>query len=240
MMPRDSPYTLEICVEAAAALAACVNFADRIELCAGLDVGGLTPSIGMMQQAKASGVETHVLIRPRSGDFTMSAAELKLAVADIQLVRALGLHGVVIGVERDGVLDRTALETMIKAARGLDVTLHRVIDVLDDPIAAMQTAIELGCVRILTSGSAQSAVEGITGLAQLHAAAAGRIEIMAGAGINSQTIDTIKAHTDITSFHASCTRQMPLDPRYVSFGFGEAVRGIDLEEMERLVRQLTV
>ena len=103
-MPQNSPYTLEICVEAPSALAACCDDADRIELCSGLDVGGLTPSIGLMELAALSGVETHVLIRERSGNFAMTATDITSAVASIRVVREMGLHGVVIGAEQDGVL----------------------------------------------------------------------------------------------------------------------------------------
>ena len=238
MMPPNSRYELEICVETPAALDASVQVADRVELCAGLDVGGLTPSLGLMQQAKDLGVETHVLIRPRSGDFKVTKAELAVAVADIHAVREIGLHGIVIGAEHAGGLDRAALAEMVQAAKGIDVTMHRVIDVLDDPVAAMETAIELGFTRILTSGSAQSAPEGIAGLTRLHKAAAGRIDIMAGAGINSQNIGAIMDQTEITSFHASCAAKMPLDQRYVEFGFGKATRSFDKGEMARLSSRL--
>ena len=238
MMLPNSPYSFEICIETPDALDACIGVADRIELCSGLDVGGLTPSVGLMEQAKASGVETHVLIRPRSGDFTMTSADLAAAVADIGAARQLGLKGVVIGAEREGALDRSAINEMVQASEGLDVTLHRVIDVLDDPVAVMEIAIEFGFVRILTSGSAPSAPEGITGLARLLDASAGRIEIMAGAGINSTNIAGIMDQTDIMSFHSSCSATRPLDSRYTAFGFGETVRSFDLGEAKQIAAQL--
>lgn len=238
-MPRNSPYTLEICVESPAALNACAAVADRIELCAGLDIGGLTPCAGLMELAAASGIETHVLIRTGSGDFAMTETDVTVAVASIRAVRQMGLHGVVIGAERDGALDRRALDAMIRAADGLDVTLHRVIDVLDDPIAAMEVAVEYEAKRILTSGGAASAAEGAAGLSQLHEAAAGRIEIMAGAGINSRNIASIIAQTDITSFHASCSAQTDLAQRYIDFGFGQSKRVFDTDELASLVQHLS-
>lgn len=238
MMLPNSPYTFEVCIETPDALDACNGVADRIELCCGLDVGGLTPSIGLMEQAKASGVETHVLIRPRSGDFTMTSADLAAAVADIRAARQLGLKGVVIGAERDGALDRSAISEMVQAADGIDVTLHRVIDVLNDPMAALEIAIEFGFVRILTSGSAPSAPQGINGLARLLDASAGRIEIMAGAGINSTNISGIMDQTDIQSFHTSCSSKRPLDSRYTAFGFGDTARSFDLAEAKQIAAQL--
>lgn len=237
-MPQNSPYTFEICVESPDALRGCIGIADRIELCSALDIGGLTPSYGLMEQAKASGLETHVLIRPRGGDFTMTAADIATAVVDIRAVRDMGLHGVVIGAERGNALDRRALETMAQVADGIDVTLHRVIDVLDDPIAAMETAIELGFVRILTSGSATSAPRGVAGLARLHKASAGRIEIMAGAGINSSNISAITDRTDIAAFHSSCSAKMPLTQRHAAFGLGENMRSFDRQEAAKIVAHL--
>jgi copper homeostasis protein len=238
MMPRNRPFAFEVCVESPDALQGCIGIADRIELCSALDIGGLTPSYGLMEQAKASGLETHVLIRPRGGDFTMTAADIATAVADIRAVREMGLHGVVIGAEQGKALDREALAKMAQAADGIDVTLHRVIDVLDDPLVAMETTIELGFKRILTSGSALSAPRGVAGLAQLHIASAGRIEIMAGAGINSDNISAITDHTDITAFHSSCSAKTPLTQQHAAFGLGEEMRCFDPQEAKKIAAHL--
>ncbi len=233
-MQPNNRYTLEVCVESPAAIAACVGVADRIELCSALDLGGLTPDIGMMAYAASLGIETHVLIRPRSGDFTMDAHDITVAVSSIRAARQTGLKGVVIGAARDGVLDRSALDIMVAASDGLDVTLHRVIDAVDDPLAALEVAIEIGAVRLLTSGAAATAPDGINGLNSLFRAADGRIEIMAGAGINSKTLPAIIAQTPITSFHASCTSHRVLDQRYGRIGFGKTARSLDLAELTRL------
>lgn len=234
MMPRNSAYTFEICVDAPAAIAASAEFADRIELCSALDIGGITPDIGMMERAASFGVETHVLIRPRSGDFTMDSDDVSTAITSIETVRNIGLKGVVIGAERDGAVDLKALESMARAADGLDITLHRVIDVVDDPIAALEVAIELGFSRILTSGAAPSAVDGMSRLSQLHDIASNRIEIMAGSGINSANLPEIIAGTPITSFHASCSKMSPLDERYAALGFGSARRVFDPLEARKI------
>lgn len=234
MMPRNSPYTFEICVETPAAITASAAFADRIELCSGLDVGGLTPDIGMMECAASVGIETHVLIRPRSGDFVMSPDDITTAIGAIGAVRQLGLKGVVIGAERAGALDRKALEAMVRTADGLDVTLHRVVDVVDDPLAAMKVAVDLGVVRILTSGAARSAADGIVGLNRLHAKAAGRIEIMAGSGINSANLPDILKATQVKSFHASCSQKSAIAARYTGFGFGQTKRVFDPAEAAKI------
>jgi copper homeostasis protein len=240
MMPLSSPYSLEICVETPTAIDACVGIADRIELCAGLDVGGLTPSIGMMEYANLSGVETHVLIRPMSGDFQMGPSDIAVAVTDIRKVRDMGLHGVVIGAERDGVLDRKALDAMVRAADGLEITLHRVIDILSDPVGAMEVAIGYGFTRILSSGGGASAHSAMAQLREMHQSARGRVEVMAGAGVNSANIADIIEQTDLTSFHASCSYKARLDHRYASFGFGEVERSFDRDELAKLAACLNV
>lgn len=233
MRPNRS-VRLEICVDTAAALSACEGLADRIELCSGLAVGGLTPDPGLLHAAADTSLETHVLIRPKTGDFIYTKQCLMASVRSIVEARALGLKGVVIGAERDGKLDRPALEEMIAAADGMNVTLHRVIDVLTDPVAAVQVAADLGIKRILTSGAAKSAVEGIAMLNQLHAASAGRVEIMAGGGINSHVLPQLIDQTPLSSFHASCSQVIDLDGRYAELGFGGVNRSIDWAELKRL------
>lgn len=237
-MPPNSLYTFEICVETPTAITASAAFADRIELCSALHLGGLTPDVGMMELAAAIGIETHVLIRPRCGDFTMNGEDISAAVATIKAVRDFGLKGVVFGAERDGALDQNALESMASAAQGLDLTLHRVIDVVDDHIAALEAAIDLGFKRILTSGRARSAVDGMTGLNRLHKAAADRIEIMAGSGITSANLQDLIATTPIASFHASCSRMLPLEERYTSLGFGLTKRAFDPMEAGKIMSLL--
>ncbi len=243
MTPQNKRATLEVCVDTPDAITACAVVADRIELCSGLDVGGLTPDFGMMEHAANESIETHVLIRPRSGDFIMSNEDILVAQTNIKTVRDLGLKGVVIGAERHGVLDRIALEAMALAADGLDITLHRVIDVVDEPEEALEFAIEIGAKRILTSGGKKSAAHGIEGLNRLHAKAAGRIEIMAGSGINSANIESLMNATQITSFHASCSRADAIEAKYGDFGFGRSKRVFDAVEagkLATLIRKITV
>lgn len=219
-MPPNKPIDLEICVETAQGIAAAQGQADRIELCSGLGVGGLTPSLGLMEMARDSGLETHVLIRPRSGDFEMDARDLELCLKDISTVRDCGLHGVVIGAVRDQALDKDALSTMCAAAEGLVVTLHRAIDVVADPLQALDIAVDLGMARILTSGGAENAVLGRAVLAELCSHAAGRIDIMAGGGITPGNVAALLADADIDAIHASCGRKILLPDAYGAKGFG--------------------
>ena len=223
-MPQADRTTLEICVETPDGLFAAQDFADRIELCSALDIGGLTPSPGVLRLAVQSRVPVHVLIRPRAGDFTYSDAELASVIADIETVRDLGLAGVVIGAARDGRLDTVAIDRMARAAGPLELTLHRVIDTLTDPVAAVELAAAKGFARILTSGGAAAAVDGLSVLAEMERIAAGRITIMAGGGVTASNVAQIAQATGIRDFHASCSRQQPIASHHQRLGFGQLRR----------------
>ncbi len=219
------PATLEICVDTVAGLTTCLAAGiDRIELCAALDLGGLSPGIGLLQAAAQGTGRVHVMIRPRAGDFLWSPSELDLICAEIATVRAMGLAGVVIGAATaTGELDVAALARMMQAAQGLSVTLHRVVDLLPDPVQAVAVAADLGMDRILTSGGAARAVDGAATLARMVQAAAGRVEVMAGSGITAALIPALARETGARSFHASASREGTIDPRLLQMGF--AARG---------------
>lgn len=227
LTPLNRMPDFEVCVETAQGLDACKGLADRIELCSALDIGGLTPSAGLMQAAKDSGIETHVLIRPTGGTFEMPSEDLAVALSDIEKVRSYGLHGVVIGATKEGQLDLVALREMADAADGLTLTLHRAFDVVEDQSAALEHAIELGFRRILTSGGAKAAPLGIDRLKHLSAQSRSRIEIMAGGGITPENVQGILTETGVDAVHSSCTTQVPMSPDLVQKGFGDFERLAD-------------
>lgn len=200
--------TLEICVDAPEDLAASIAAGvDRIELCSALDLGGLTPSAGLIAQARGSGVPIYAMIRVRAGNFIYSEAELRAMEAEIAAVRDSGLAGVVFGaIDAAGALDRAALSRLIKASDGLGITLHRAIDELEHPSQAVATAIDLGFERILTSGGAPKADQGADEIAKMIQAADGRIEVMAGSGVNAGNVPVL-SRAGVWSFHASCATQ---------------------------------
>ncbi len=194
----------EVCaVNIQSALAAQAAGAYRIELCSGIDVGGLTPSIGMIRQVvQALEIEVHVLIRPREGDFCYNEAELAIMRDDIRACREAGAQGVVIGaLTATGELDLPKMQAMIAAAAGLEVTCHRAFDYTADPAVALEQLITLGIHRVLSSGQAATAYEGRFLLQKVVEQATGRIEIMPGAGISAKNIRTIVETTGAQSFH---------------------------------------
>lgn len=236
---------LEVCVEDVAGIdAAVAGGADRIELCAALAVGGLTPPASMIAVAAQAPVQVHLLARPRDGNFTYSAAEAALVAADIRAAAAAGLAGVVIGASRaDYRLDATMLAEWIAVARSgprqLSLTLHRAFDLCPDPLAAIETAIELGFDRILTSGCAPKAIDGRDTLAALVTAAGGRLTILAGSGIDATTLPPI-LETGVQEVHASCrSAQGSADAREISFGFQAGPRlATDAEKVAGLRKLL--
>ena len=196
---------LEVCVDDALGLAEAVaGGAARIELCAALSVGGLTPTPGLMDLAATCGLPCFPMIRPRPGSFVFAAPEVAVMRADIRAARAAGLTGVVLGASLpDGRLDQAVLSDLVAEAQGLDLTLHRAVDLTPDPDAAVEAAIALGFRRILTSGGAARAHLGLPRLARMIAAAKGRLSIMPGSGVTPETWPLL-APLGVTEVHASC------------------------------------
>lgn len=215
---------LEVCVDTPAGLAAAVEGgADRIELCAGLALGGLTPSAGFMRMAAGCGVPVLAMIRPRDGDFVWSEGELGVTEADIAAARAAGLAGVVLGASLpDARLDRVALTRLVQVAAGMDLTLHRCFDLVPDMAAALEDTVALGFRRILTSGGAVTADAGAARIGALVGQAAGRVAIMAGAGVTVENVRLLIGH-GVREVHGSCSVGVPTLGPGVALGFGPAV-----------------
>lgn len=212
---------LEVCVDDPAGLAAAIEGgADRIELCAALGLGGLTPSPGLIGAARQSPVPVMAMIRPRAGDFIWSAEEIACMERDIAAMRAAGLAGVVIGANRrDGTLDTPVLERLMAVARGLDVTLHRAIDLTPDAGQAMIAVRALGIRRVLSSGAAPTASEGLARLSAMRAATPD-VTVMPGAGVGPGNVERLaRALPGLTEVHASCSEPVAADASLRAFGF---------------------
>lgn len=185
---------LEVCAGSIeSALNAHSAKADRIELCSELSVGGLTPSKGMIQLVKELvEIPVYVLIRPRSGDYCYSLLELEQMKEDVALCAELGCEGVVIGaLTPERRIHERMMTELMQAAGYMDVTFHRAFDVVQNPFEALDTLRELGIQRILTSGGANSAIEGFDQLGELLEEADDDIIIMPGGGIRSSNISQL-------------------------------------------------
>lgn len=216
---------IEVCVDSPEGLdAAIAGGADRIELCAALAVGGLTPSPALMAMAARTLVPVYAMIRPREGDFVYGANEVAVMLADIAAARSSGLAGVVFGASHaDGTLDLSVLQDLVAASQGMGQTLHRAFDLAPDLDRALEEAVSLGLPRVLTSGGAVTAIEGAATLARLYTRAAARIIIMPGAGINARSVAALR-HLPLAEVHASCATAIPMAPRAVALGFSGPTR----------------
>lgn len=186
--------------------------ADRVELCSGMVEGGITPSHGVIKVAREvlSLCRLHVIIRPRGGDFIYSDDELRAMTEDILSARDMGVDGVVFGcLDERGDVDERACAALLRAADGMSTTFHRAFDCCAHPLRNLERLVRLGFDRLLTSGQEPTAELGVPLLRSLHAAAAGRIVIMAGSGVNERNIARIHAATGIGEFHFSARSERP-------------------------------
>lgn len=232
---------LEVCVDDATGIAAAAEGgADRIELCAALSLGGLTPSAGLMALAAEAPLPAMAMIRPRAGDFIWSHGEVRAMKAEIAAVRAFGLAGVVIGASLpDGRLDGDTLSDLVAAAQGLDITLHRAVDLTPDPLEAMAICTALGIRRVLSSGGERTAVQGLDRLCVMATAAPG-VTVMPGGGVSAENVHVLAERLRLTEIHASCSAPLPpAAPHIAAFGFQPAeARGTDIGKVRALRRAL--
>lgn len=202
---------LEVCTGSVeSVIAARDGGAARFELCSALEVGGITPSVGLMRLTReVKDIAMHVLIRPRGGDFLYNEAEIQCMEQDIIAARDCDADGVVIGaLTADGNIDTTTCSRLVKAAQGMNITFHRAFDMCCDPFRALEEIIELGCNRILTSGLAATAEAGIPLIKRLVTTAYGRIMIMPGCGVNATNAARILQETGVTEIHASARKSV--------------------------------
>ena len=198
---------LEICIDSCSGIDAAVEGgADRIELCSSLKYGGLTPTIEVLQHASEFGIQARSMIRPRKGDFVYSLEELKKMQSDIDMVRSFNIDGVVFGaILPNGSLDQDLLEELISYSVGLKKTLHRAVDTMPKTKDSVQIGIQLGFETILSSGGKNTALEGLSVLSEMHKLASGKINIMPGSGVNSESVKQILKNCHFDWIHSSCS-----------------------------------
>jgi copper homeostasis protein len=217
---------LEICIDNYESLTAAVNSgADRIELCASLREGGLTPSFSFIEAALQARVPIFVMIRPRSCDFLYTSEEIEMMHRDIYMAKKLGAPGVVFGVlTAEGEIDRAAMRSLMQEADGMEATCHRAVDQVRDIYTAIDTLADLGAKRILTSGQAETPFEGIDTLKKMVAYAEQRVMIMA-AGVNPHDVREIITQTGVDEVHAAASAYRKTQMKFIQdeakMGHGE-------------------
>ena len=185
--------------------------AARIELCDNPADGGTTPSYGFIKAARAAlAIDLYVMLRPRGGDFLYSDAEFEIIKSDLAVCKELGCDGIVIGLlNPDGSVDSQRTRELVELARPMGVTFHRAFDRTRDPSAALETIIQSGCERILTSGQRPNCMDGAPLIAELRKQAEDRIIIMPGSGLKAANFAEVAKATGATEFHASARTLKP-------------------------------
>jgi copper homeostasis protein len=226
---------IEICTDSLEGVLAAEKYgAKRVELCSGLSIGGLTPSIGLVEECrKKTKVEIHAIIRHREGDFIYNDADIDIMKTDIKSMKMAGVTGVVFGI-LDVCSEISNLNSQLqKYSKSLDleVTFHRAFDFVIDPILAIEKIIDYEFDRILTSGLAPTAFQGINIIKDLQSNYGSQIQIMAGSGINPVNVVEIAA-TGISNIHFSARK-----PRFKSIHSMGEMMIVDEEKIKNIINQ---
>lgn len=228
-------FILEIAVQSVESGCAAQDAgADRIELCANLPEGGVTPSLEMMQSARAAlSIPIFAMIRPRPGDFVYSNEEFAAMREQIAQAKRAQLDGMVLGVlTADKEIDVARTSALVAEAKPLPVTFHRAFDVAGATAALLEGVIATGATRLLTSGGAQSAPQAASQIRGLIRAANGRIVVMPGAGINAPNFSELRRATGASEFHAGLGSVQPYGSTDFS-RFSAEIRSIAAQKSDR-------
>lgn len=218
---------------------------NRVELCASPAEGGVTPSLATIERvAQIENLDLSVMIRPRGGDFLYSDDEFQTMLLDIDRARTAGATGVVFGIlTADGRVDVERTRMFVEAARGMETTFHRAVDMTEDYERAIEDVIAAGCTRILTSGGYDKAIDGIDNIRRVVELSRGKIEIMAGSGVVAANARALM-DVGVDALHFSAKRMVAGGMKYrnprISMGGSAAVdeyalRVVDENEVNEIL-----
>ncbi len=198
--------TLEVCVASSEdAATAEAGGADRLELNVALELGGITPSAGLLEEVRQTvSLRIIAMVRPRAAGFCYSAREHRQMLRDAETLLAMGADGIACGALRGNrTVDCRFWAELVKLAGSQEVVFHRAFDLVADQVVALEQLVELGTTRILTSGGAPSALEGASQLARLQELAGGRVEILPGSGVSADNVVRLLELTGCDQVHGS-------------------------------------
>ena len=235
-----SRFLLEVCAfNVQSCIVAEQAGAQRVELCDDPPEGGTTPSFGTLKQAREKlSIEIYPIIRPRGGNFLYDDEEFSIIKRDIKLCKELGCEGISIGMQlANGKIDSEKMKRIASWAYPMELTCHKVFDVTPDAFEALETLIDCGFTRVLTSGHKKTATEGIDMLAKLVSLAADRIIIMPGGGVRAANMEQLIKETKATEYHSSART---IVPSLVSFNNPEIPEAgkqyiADKKELENMI-----
>jgi copper homeostasis protein len=196
---------LEACVESfAEALLAEKNGADRIELCSRLDLDGLTPDVELTKNILENiSIPVKVMIRPRGGDFVYSNDEIEEMKEEILRFKTLNVQGFVFGIlDSDNHLNLRQIDSLSKLSFPLKVTIHKAIDLCDDPVFETKQLVKISYVTsILTSGGTPTAYEGSENIKKMIAVAGDSISIISAGSITKNNLAEIHQRIGGLEYH---------------------------------------
>ena len=218
---------MEICIDSIeSAKNAIKGGANRLEACSALSEGGLTPTPGLIKFIKThdESVPVYAMIRIRSGNFVYTREEMDAMLYDLEVLKNHDVDGFVFGaLKLDNTIDSDYCREIITAAKPKPVTFHRAFDEALYPLKSLETIIDLGFERILTSGQHDSAVEGLELIRRLIDRANNRIIVMPGSGITTANIEMVKNKSDAREFHASARRRVSMEGGATKVKIGDDV-----------------
>jgi len=197
---------LEIaCFNLESALIAQENGADRVELCAEMHLGGITPTVEIIKQTREKiTIDLYVMIRPRGGNFVYSNAEFQQMKESLLAIKTLKVNGFVFGIlNSDNSININQNRELVELAKPLPCTFHRAFDIIPNQIEALEEIIACGFQSILTSGDASNVKEGINQLQKLVELASNRISIMPGGGLRASNLKELLQKTKASFYHSS-------------------------------------
>ena len=222
---------VEVCAQSyVSAMTAQAANADRIELCAALEVGGLTPSLSLILAVRRDvTLPICVLVRPRAGDFVYTKEEFEIIKNDVIWCRDNGIDGVVVGcLDAHNELDALKMKELARLAYPMDIVCHKAFDRTPTPSVSLSKLMDWGYDRVLTSGGAKNVIEGQSVLRALVEQADGQIEILAGGSVRADNVVELVTSTGVTQVHASANR----------FYEDKNCSETDIEEVRRIVKCL--
>jgi len=224
---------IEICASTVEALVGAQTLkVDRVELCSNLEQGGLTPSSGFIRMAMNLGLNTQVLIRPRPGGFVYHQDEIALILNEVEWLSNMGVDGIVVGLTTEDLRLHRKVIQEIRERFTKEITIHRAFDDLVEWRPELEWLIDIGVDRVLSSGLATSAANGIPTLSEMVSLAGGKIEIMAGGGINLANVEEIMRKVKPAAVHFSATLKVSVDPKSL---FSENRLMFDANKAKKLV-----
>lgn len=226
--------------------------ADRVELNSALYMGGLTPSIANLVLTKSNtDLKVICMARPRGAGFCYEKEYYEILVLDVKTMLKHGADGIAFGcLDDDGNINvsqtKEIIDTIKSYGKEKEVVFHRAFDCVSNPFEAIETLINLGVDRVLTSGLESKAEQGIKLLKDLQKKYGHKIQILAGSGINAKNVKEIMAYTEITQIHSSCkawAKDKTTTKNHVSYAYSnddfsyDTVDSLLVEELVKAVRE---